>query len=130
MAYIKFKELSKTFEFKDEIDIKDLPDYVVEYVRSDETMLLGYKTRTDHAVFTDKTMILFDRHLVGEGKKIYIIPYCSISTGEIAFNGEKTEILLSFDSGYQMHIVFVNMNHEKKENLKVVFKKMMAINKT
>ena len=28
---------------------------------------------------------------------------------------------MSMDSGYQMRIVFVNMNHDKKENLKVIF---------
>lgn len=125
MAYIKYKELTKYFDFRKEIDIKDLPDYTLEYVEENEKILLGYQTARDHAVFTDKTMILFDRDIIGTYKKIHIIPYKSISTSAICFKPGKAEILLSLDSGYQMRINFVNMNHDKKENLKVVYKSMM-----
>lgn len=125
MAYAKFKELTKYFDFKEEIDIDDLPDYAKEYVNSGEKILMGYKTARDHAVFTDKTMILFDRNLACTYKKIHIIPYSSISSSAILFKPGKTEILMSMDSGYQMRIVFVNMNHIKKEHLKEVYKVMM-----
>jgi hypothetical protein len=125
MSYIKYKELTKYFDFKSEVDINHLPEYTTEYVRSDEKILLGYKTLRDHAIFTDKTMILFDRDLVGETKRIHVIPYASISTSVITFKPGKAEILLSLDSGYQLRIHFINMNHDKKENLKVVYKSMM-----
>ena len=125
MAYIKYKELTKYFDFKQEVDINNLPEYTTEYVRRDEKILLGYKTSRDHAIFTDKTMILFDRDIVGTYKKIHIIPYQSISTSAICFKPGKAEILLSLDSGYQMRINFINMNHDKKEHLKVVYKSMM-----
>lgn len=125
MAYIKYKELTKYFDFKKEIEIKDLPDYTKEYVTDNEEILLGYQTSRDHAVFTDKTMILFDRDIIGTYKKIHIIPYKSISTSAICFKPGKAEILISLDSGYQMRINFINMNHEKKEHLKIVYKAMM-----
>lgn len=125
MAYMKFKELTKYFDFYKEVPTDELPEYTTEYVRSDEKILLGYKTLRDHAIFTDKTMILFDRDLVGETKRIHIIPYASISTSVITFKPGKSEILLSLDSGYQLRIHFINMNHDKKENLKVVYKSMM-----
>ena len=125
MAYAKFKELTKYFDFKAEVPTSRLPEYTTEYVRKDEEVLLGYKTHRDHAIFTNKTMILFDRDIVGTYKKIHIIPYRSISTSAICFKPGKAEILLSLDSGYQMRINFVNMNHEKKEHLKVVYKTMM-----
>ena len=70
-------------------------------------------------------MILFDRDIVGSYKKIHIIPYQSISTSAICFKPGKAEIFLSLDSGYQMRINFVNMNHDKKEHLKIVYKSMM-----
>jgi hypothetical protein len=124
MAYAKFKELTKFFDFRQEIDIKELPYYATEYVNQGETILLAYKTIRDHAVFTDKTMILFDRDLIGTYKKIHIIPYVSISTSAICFRPGKVEILMSLDSGYQIRIVFVNMDHEKKEHIKVVYKTM------
>ena len=125
MAYAKFKELTKYFDFKEEIDIDNLPDYTKEYVNSGEKILLGYKTARDHAVFTDKTMILFDRNIACTYKKIHIIPYASISSSAIMFKPGKAEILMSMDSGYQIRIVFVNMNHVKKEHLKEVYKVMM-----
>ena len=125
MAYAKFKELTKYFDFKAEVPTSRLPENTTEYVRKDEEILLGYKTHRDHAIFTNKTMILFDRDIVGTYKKIHMIPYRSISTSAICFKPGKAEILLSLDSGYQMRINFVNMNHEKKEHLKVVYKTMM-----
>ena len=125
MAYIKFKELTKYFDFRHEMDIKELPYYTTEYVNPGEKILLAYKTKRDHTVFTDKTMILFDRDIIGSYKKIHIVPYQSISTSAVCFKPGRAEILLSLDSGYQIRIVFVNMNHEKKEHLKIVYKAMM-----
>lgn len=125
MAYIKYKELTKYFDFKKETDINSLPEYTTEYVNPGETILGAYETERDHGIFTDKTMILFDRDILGSYKKIHIIPYKSISTSAICFKPGRAEILLSNDSGYQMRIVFVNMNNEKKERLKVIYKTMM-----
>ena len=125
MAYARFKELTKYFDFRNEVDIRELPFYATEYVNPGEKILQAYKTARDHAVFTDKTMILFDRDLVGSYKKIHIIPYQSISTSAICYRPGRVEILMSMDSGYQMRIVFVNMDHEKKEHIKAVYKTMM-----
>ena len=41
MAYIKFKELSKYFDFKLEVEEKDLPDYTKEYVETNEKRIYG-----------------------------------------------------------------------------------------
>ena len=127
MAYMKFKELTKYFDFKMEVlDIKELPDYVIEYTEESEKILLAYKNSKDYVLFTDKRVILFDKdHIAAFYKKIHIIPYRSISTSAINFMPGKVELLFSLDSGYQMHLNFVSMNHEKKENLKKIFKWMM-----
>ncbi len=126
MAYIKFKELSKYFDFKEEIATDKLPDYAREYVSSKETILGSYKNSKDYAVFTDKKMILFDRDtLAVYYKKIHIFPYTSISSSAINFKPGKVELLFSFDSGYQLHINFIEMNHDKKEKLKSIYKIMM-----
>ena len=126
MAYIKFKELTKYFDFKDEILEEDLPDYTKEYVEANEHIVMGYKNSKDYVVFTDKKMILFDRDTLAiYYKKIHIIPYMSISTSAINFKPGKVEILFSLDSGYQLHINFIDMNHNKKENIKKVYKTMM-----
>ena len=126
MAYIKFKELSKYFDFKTEVYEDKLPDYTKEYVEDNETILIGYKNSKDYVVFTDKKMILFDRDsLAVYYKKIHIIPYVSISTSAINFKPGKVELLFSFDSGYQLHVNFIDMNDDKKEVIKKVYKTMM-----
>ncbi len=126
MAYIKFKELSKYFDFKMEVEPEDLPDYAIEYVDSSEKILLGYKNLKDYAVFTNKKMILFDRDTMAVYyKKIHVIPYKSISTSAINYKPGKVELLFSMDSGYQLHINFINMNHDKKERIKAIFKEIM-----
>lgn len=127
MAYIKFKELSKYFDFKQEIlSIAELPEYAKEYVEEEEKILLAYKNSKDYMVFTNKKMVLFDRDTMAVYyKKIHVIPYMSISTSAINFKPGKVEILLSLDSGYQMHLNFIDMNHDKKEHIKQVFKIMM-----
>lgn len=128
MSYIKFKELSKYFDFKTEVGAMDLPDYTKEYVEDNETILMGYKNSKDYVVFTDKKMILFDRDtLAVYYKKIHIIPYRSVSTSAINFKPGKVELLFSFDSGYQLHVNFIDMNHDKKENLKRIYKTMMKV---
>ncbi len=127
MAYIKFKELTKYFDFKEEIlDIENLPEYVKEYVFEKEKIVLAYKNSKDYAVFTDKRMLLFDRDpLAVYYKKVHVVPYHSISTSAINYMPGKVELLFSLDSSYQLHINFVGMNHQKKENLKQVFRLMM-----
>ena len=126
MAYIKFKELTKYFDLKKEVKEDDLPEYAKEYVNDKEKIILSYKNNKDYAVFTNKRIILFDRDaLAVYYKKIHIIPYCSISTSAINFKPGKVELLLSLDSGYQVHLKFVDMNHDKKENIKQIYKEIM-----
>ena len=99
----------------------------VEYTYDDEEIILGYKNSKDFIVFTTKRMYLFDRDMAGiYYKKIHIIPYKSISSGAVNFKPGKAELLLSLDSGYQVHLNFISMNHDKKENLKKIYKIMFG----
>ena len=126
MSYIKFKELAKYFDFKTEVPEDKLPEYAKEYVEDNEKIIQGYKNLKDYVVFTDKKMILFDRDtLAVYYKKIHMIPYSSISTSAINFKPGKVELLFSLDSGYQLHVNFIEMDHNKKENIKKIYKQMM-----
>ena len=123
MAYIKFKELTKYFGFKTEVLPKDLPKYALEYTYFDEEIIFGYKNSRDCIVFTNKRMYLFDRDVAGiYYKKIHVIPYKSISSGAIDFKSNKVDLLFSLNSGYQIHIKFIKMDHNKKENLKKIYR--------
>ena len=126
MAYIKFKELTKYFDLKKEVKEDDLPEYAKEYVDDKEKIILSYKNNKDYAVFTNKRIILFDRDVLSVYyKKIHMVPYISVSTSAINFKPGKVELLLSLDSGYQIHLNFVEMNHDKKENIKMIYKEIM-----
>lgn len=72
MEYIKFKELAKYFDFKDETNPFDLPDYAKEYIEKEEKILMGYKNSKDYVVFTDRKMVLFDRDTLAIYYKKYI----------------------------------------------------------
>ena len=130
MAYMKFKELTKYFDFKTEVlDSSLLPEYTIEYLTQTENTLLAYKNSKDYILFTNKKMVLFDRDpLAAYYKKIHIVPYKSISTGAINYMPGKVELLFSLDSGYQLHINFIGINHDKKENLKKVFNQILSNN--
>ena len=95
MAYMKFKELTKYFDFKIEItEVKDLPDYTREYVEDNEEILMGYKNSKDYVVFTNRKMLLFDRDVLGvHYKKVHVVPYKSISTSAINYLVGKVEML-------------------------------------
>lgn len=126
MAYIKYKELTKYFDFHGEIDTKDLPKYVLDYIGTDETIISGYRTRRDKGIFTDQKMLLFDLAPIGFKKKIHIIPYRSISSGAIAFYHYKASMEFSLDSGYQMRLVFVNLTPAGKTNLRLLYSSIMS----
>ena len=125
MAYIKFKELTKYFGFKEETDPKDLPWYTIEYTYDGEEIILSYKNSKDYIVFTTKRMYLFDRDVAGVYyKKIHIIPYKSISSGAINFKPGKAELLLSLNSSYQINIKYIKINNYKKKKKKKIYKIM------
>ena len=121
MAYIKYKELTKYFNFNKEIDKETLPNYVMDYIKKGEVVFKAYKTSRDKGIFTDERMILFDVNPITNSKKIHIIPYSSISSGAILFNLNSGSILLSFDSGYQLKLNFVKLNPQAKTELKNLF---------
>lgn len=69
MAYIKFKELSNYFNFNKEIPIKEIPEYIKQYVLDGENILKVYSTRRDRCLFTDEKLVIFDQKGLGELKR-------------------------------------------------------------
>ena len=60
MAYVRYKEVTKHFNFLRVISKDNLPLYIKHYVKDDEIILSTYETSRDHGIFTDKKIILFD----------------------------------------------------------------------
>lgn len=126
MAYIKYKELTQYFNFYKELDINNLPNYVLEYIDSDEKILIAYETIRDKFVLTDHKIILFDvRGFLGKNKRIHFFPVTSISSGALDFKPKKISLLLSLDSGYQLRLNFVNMNPNDKVKMRIFFTNVM-----
>ena len=122
MAYIKYKEITKYFNFSKILDKSKLPKYVNEYVFEDETMLCAYKTITDHGIFTTSKIVLFDNYsLFGRKKQIYTIPYNTISTASIIFYPSSAELSLFLESGYPVRIKFINMKDIDKLRLRLLY---------
>lgn len=126
MAYIKYKELTQYFDFYQELNINDLPNYVTEYLDIDEQVLVGYGTLRDKFILTNRKIILFDvRGLIGKHKRIHFFPIVSISSCAIDFNSKRLSLLLSLDSGYQLRLNFVNMDSINKNKMKTFFTKIV-----
>ena len=121
MAYVKYKELTKYFNFNKEISSEELPHYVLDYLDPNETIFKAYKTSRDKGIFTDERMILFDVSPLSSSKKVHILPYSSISSGALVFNYSSGSILLSFDSGYQLKLNFIHLDAKAKTELRRLF---------
>lgn len=118
MSYVKYKAVTQPFHFSGIIDKKDLPAYIKQYIR-EELILVAYKTTRDHGIFTDKKIILFDNYRTR--KQIYTIPYSKISTLSIIFDEKEADLDLYLDSGYPVHLAFVNMTGEDKLRLRILY---------
>ena len=128
MAYIKYKEITKYFNFSSVLDKKKLPKYVNDYVFDGEEILCSYKTSTDHGIFTTKKIVLFDNYsLFGIRKQIYVIPYESISTCSVIFHPRNAELSLFLDSGYPVRLKFARMSGIDKLRLRLLYSAILKI---
>ncbi len=122
MAYIKYKELTKYFDFSRYVETKDLPKYTLDYVYDDEKVLVAYKTFRDFGLFTTNKIVLFDNRLsVAPFKEMYTIPYHSISSCSIVFRPYKIVLKFDLDSGYQLILKFVDMTVYDKVRVRLLY---------
>lgn len=118
MGYIKYRAVTKPFNFSGVIDKENLPAYIKQYIR-EELILVAYKTSRDHGIFTDRKIVLFDNY--DKRKQIYTIPYSSISTLSIIFDENEAELDLFLNSGYPVNLKFVEMSGEDKLRLRILY---------
>lgn len=127
MAYIRYKEVTKHFNFTREIEVKDVPSYILDYVYDDEILLAGYKVGRDHGIITTKKIVLFDNALSFKPKKeITVIPYKSVSAHSVVFYATSAKVYLLLDSGYPLLLKFSSMDAEDKVRLRLLYNAMSA----
>ena len=127
MAYVRYKEVTKHFNFTKEVEVKDLPSYILDYVYDDETLLAGYKVGRDHGIITTKKIVLFDNSISLKPKKeITVIPYKSVTAHSVVFYATSAKIYLLLESGYPLLLKVSNMTAEDKVRLRLLYNAMSA----
>ena len=126
MSYIKFKELTNSFNFFKELKKEELPRYVIDYLDKGEKIWAAYATFRDKCIFTNKKILLFDqRGIFGKTKKIHYFPYGSISSSAIEYRTSKVIFHFSMNSSYQLKLSFVKLTPEDKKKLRVLYSNML-----
>jgi len=118
---VKYKEITKNFNFSKSFNREELPGYIKHYVLEGENILVAYKTLRDHGVFTDSQIVLFDSEKNMGRKQIYTIPYNSISTISITFDKDSAELNILMNNGYPINLKFINTEPEDKLRLRLLY---------
>lgn len=127
MAYIKYKELTKYYNFSKKIELNELPQKAYTYIESDEQILIAYSTYNDLFLLTTNKIIVFDVSGVIEGiEKIHFFPFKTTSSTAIEFTKGKCSIYLSMDSGYQVQLNFVKLTEKEQEEIKVAHARLVS----
>lgn len=128
MAYIKYKELTKYYNFSNELEIKDIPSYVYTYILEGEQILIAYSTYDDMFLLTTNKLVVIDvSGIFSKKQKIHFFPFVTISSTAIEFARGKAAIHLSMDSGYQVRLNFVKLTKEEQEKIKKVYMNMIKV---
>ena len=122
MAFIKFREVTKYFNFSKAINRETLPKYVKDYIADDEIVLAAYKTHVDYGVFTNRKILLFDSStMFGIKKQISEISYKSFSSSTLTFFGTTVELNIFLDSGYPLKLKFIGTSPKDKTRIRWLF---------
>lgn len=128
MAYIKYKELTKYYNFSKKVNLNELPEKAYTYLDKDEQILIAYSTTNDLFLLTTNKIIVFDVSGVLDGiEKIHFFPYQTTSSTAIEFEKGKCSIYLSMDSGYQVQLNFVKMTEEDQLEIKLAHRHMVLV---
>lgn len=123
MAYIRYKEVAKHFNFTKALDIESIPSYVKDYVYDDEILLAVYKVGKDHGIITDKKIVLFDNKA---RKEITTVPYKSITAHSVIFHSFSAEIYLLLETRNTILLKFADMEDVDKLRLRLLYNAMSA----
>ena len=127
MAYIRYKEITRNFSFSKYIDRESVPDYVLDYIYSDEKLLAVYRVGKDYSAFTDTKMIIFDNtQNFGGRKEVMTIPYRSATAHSITFHASSAEIYMLMETSNPLILKFVNLKDVDKYRLRLLYNAMSA----
>lgn len=127
MAYIRYKEVTRDFNFTKALDADSVPSYVKNYIYDDEILLAVYKVGKDHGIITDKKIVLFDNtQSFGTRKEITTVPYRAVTAHSVIFHSSSAEIYLLLETSNPMLLKFVNMDDVDKLRLRLLYNAISA----
>lgn len=127
MAYVRYKEVTRTFNFARVLDFRDIPSYGKDYIYDGEILLAAYQVGKDIGIITDKKIILFDNsQSFGMRKEITTVPYRAITSHSIIFHPTNAEIYLLLETSNPMLLKFDNMKDADKLRLRFLYNAMSA----
>lgn len=128
MAYIRYKAVTKDFNFTKSLDLNNIPSYGKDYIYDDEKALAVYQIGKDIGIITDKKIILFDNSTsFGARKEITTIPYHVITAHSIIFHASSIEIYLLLETGNPLLLKFKDLKDADKYKIRLLYNAMSAI---
>lgn len=128
MAYIRYKAVTKDFNFTKSLDLKNIPSYGKDYLYNDEVALALYQIGKDIGLITDKKIILFDNSTsFGARKEITTIPYHVITAHSIIFHSSSIQIYLLLETGNPLLLKFSNLDDKEKYKIRLLYNAMSAV---
>ncbi len=127
MAYIRYKAVTRDFNFSNSIELENIPTYGKDYVYDNETILAAYKVGRDISIITDKKIMLFDNSIKLKNKKeVTTVPYTAVTAHSIMFHSNSSEIYLLLSTGNPLLLKFVNMDETDKYKLRLLYNAMSS----
>ncbi len=127
MAYIRYKEVTRDFNFTKALEAESVPAYVKDYIYDDEVVLAVYKVGKDHGMITDKKIVLFDNtQSFGMRKEITTVPYKSVTAHSVIFHASSAEIYLLLETSNPMLLKFANMTDVDKLRVRLLYNAISA----
>ena len=108
MAFIKFKPLAPTINFRTILKKEDVVEKIKDFISNDETVSMVFKTHRDICVFTNYRIFLIDRKGIRGFRKSYMtVFYKSISSLDMSVGNIDSKITLILDSGHIFKLNFM-----------------------
>lgn len=116
------RKIIRNYDFSEVIKPETLPGYIKHYIVDDDKILTAYKTPNDHGVFTDRKVVLFDSiGKLKKKKKIYTIPYDTITTISVSFEDSMAELDMELNNGRVVNLRFDDLEAEDKVRIRLLY---------
>ncbi len=128
MAYIKYKEMTRYYNFSKELNLNELPKDVYAYIEKDEQILIAYSSGANVFLLTSSKIIIYDvTGFIVEKETVHFFPFITVSSTAIELRGTHSAILLTMESGYQVRLNFKITDKQEQERFRRIYMYMVDV---